>query len=45
VPPDNAPSTAELVSITSVGDHPPPAMATPAGITELPSTTATATNP
>jgi hypothetical protein len=36
VPPDSAPSTAELVSITGVGDHPPPATATPAGITNTP---------
>src|SRR5262245_5497842 len=45
VPPDSAPSTSELVSITSVGDHLPPAMATPAGITKPPSTTVTATDP
>jgi hypothetical protein len=45
VPPDSAPSTAELVSITGVGEYLPPATATPAGITELPSTTLTATDP
>src|SRR4051812_19685612 len=45
VPPDSAPSTGELVSITGVGDHLSPATATPTGITELPSTTLTATDP
>jgi hypothetical protein len=45
VPPDAAPSTAELVSITGVGVHSPPATAIPAGITELPSATVTATDP
>src|SRR5262245_61659136 len=45
VPPDFAPSTAEVVSITSVGDHLPPATATPAGITKSPSTTLTTTDP
>jgi len=45
VPPDGAASTAELVSITGVGDQSPPATATPAGITKLPPTTSTATDP
>jgi hypothetical protein len=45
MPPDAAPSTAELVSITGVGVQPPSATATPAGITELPFTTLTATDP
>jgi hypothetical protein len=45
VPPDCALITGKVVSITGVGAQPPPATTTPAGITVLPSTTATRTNP
>src|SRR5438309_10342598 len=45
VPPESAPSTAELVSIVGAGDHPPPATAVPTGMTEFPSTMLTATDP
>ncbi len=45
VPPEDAPSAAEFVSITGVGDHGPPAATTPAGTTELPLLTLTETDP
>ena len=45
LPPDNAPSTGALVGMICVGHQMKPAMATPAGITVLPSTTLTATVP
>jgi hypothetical protein len=44
-PPEDAPSAGELVNITGVGVHAPPAATTPAGIVELPSTRFTATDP
>jgi hypothetical protein len=45
LPPESTPSTGELVTITGVGAHLPPATATPAGITVLPSLMRTATDP
>jgi hypothetical protein len=45
VPPEDAAITAEFVNITGVGAQLPPAAATPAGITVLPYSMLTATDP